>query len=88
MNDHAATPVHLDNSTPIDLNIGGDMDLVFLVAPEAAQINVGGNMNNCGFQGMNLSANDVTSINVDGAKEYWTTRMWLTSSTGASPPLI
>ena len=66
INDHAASPVHLDASTPIVLNITGDMDLVFLDAPEAAQITVGGNMNNCGFQGMNLSANDVTSINVTG----------------------
>ena len=66
INDHAASPVHLDASTPIVLNINGDMDLVFLDAPEAAQITVGGNMNNCGFQGMNLSANDVTSINVTG----------------------
>ena len=40
------------------------MDLIFLGAPEAAQINVVGNMNNCGFQGMNLAAGDVTSINV------------------------
>src|SRR5208282_119229 len=63
---HAATPIHLNNPTPIELNISGDMDLVFLNVPEAAQINVGGNMNNCGFQGMNLSANDVTSINVAG----------------------
>jgi hypothetical protein len=42
------------------------MSLVFLGVPEAAQITVGGNMDNCGFQGMNLSANDVTSINVTG----------------------
>ena len=40
------------------------MSLMILTAPEAAQINVVGNMYNCGFQGMNLSANDVTSINV------------------------
>jgi filamentous hemagglutinin family protein len=63
---HAVSPVHLNNSTPIVLNISGDMDLVFLDVPEAAQINVAGNMNNSGFQGMNLSASDVTSINVTG----------------------
>lgn len=55
INDHAASPIHAGNPTPISLDIGGDMNLVFLAAPEAAQINVGGNMNNCGFQGMNLS---------------------------------
>ena len=42
------------------------MNLVVLDAPEAAQITVGGNMYNCGFQGMNLSADDVTSIHVTG----------------------
>lgn len=65
-NDHAATPIHEDDPTPIDVNVGGDMDLVALSVPEAAQINVTGNMNNCGFQGMNLAANDVTSIHVGG----------------------
>jgi filamentous hemagglutinin family protein len=65
-NDHASSPIHLNNPTPIVLDIAGDMDLVNLVVPEAAQISVGGNMNNCGFQGMNLSANAVTSINVTG----------------------
>ncbi|MGA2029925.1 MAG: hypothetical protein ABSG87_07610 [Verrucomicrobiota bacterium] len=64
LNDHAAIPVHLNNPTPITLNISGDMDYVLLGAPEAAQINVVGNMNNSRFQGMNLSANDVTSIDV------------------------
>jgi filamentous hemagglutinin family protein len=70
INDHAASPIHAailtdpNNSTPIALNISGDMSLVLLDAPEAAQINVVGNMYNCRFQGMNLYANDVTSINV------------------------
>jgi filamentous hemagglutinin family protein len=70
INDHAASPIHAptltdpNNSTPIVLNISGDMSLVLLDAPEAAQINVVGNMYNCRFQGMNLYANDVTSINV------------------------
>lgn len=64
--DHADTPVHENNPTPIDVTVGGDMDLVALTVPEAAQINVTGNMNNCGFTGMNLGANDVTSIKVGG----------------------
>jgi filamentous hemagglutinin family protein len=61
---HAATKTNPNNATPIALNISGDMSLVLLDAPEAAQINVVGNMYNCRFQGMNLYANDVTSINV------------------------
>src|SRR5450432_978467 len=66
LNDHAATPVHLGNPTPLTLNISGDMSLVLIGAPEAAQITVGGNLNNSRFQGMNLSASDVTRITVAG----------------------
>ena len=62
LNDHAASPVHLNQETPLTLNISGDMDYILLGAPEAAQINVLGNMNNCRFQGMNLSLADTTSI--------------------------
>jgi filamentous hemagglutinin family protein len=63
-NDHAASPVHYGSESPVQLNISGDMDLVQLDSPEAAQINVVGNMNNSAFQGMNLSASDTTSITV------------------------
>ena len=62
--EHADTPIHLGNPTPVELNISGDMNLVTLVSPEAAQINVVGNMNNCGFEGMNLNGSDITSITV------------------------
>jgi filamentous hemagglutinin family protein len=64
LNDHADTPIHLNNPTPIDLSISGDMSLVLLGAPEAAQINVGGDMNNSRFQGMNLSADPNQSVQV------------------------
>ena len=67
LNDHAATPVHLNSEQPIALNISGDMNYLLLGAPEAAQINVVGNMNNCRFQGMNLNDADVTSITVGQA---------------------
>jgi len=61
---NAANPIHLGQATPVDINVSGDMDQVFLSSPEAAQINVVGNMNNCRFQGMNLNTSDVTSITV------------------------
>jgi filamentous hemagglutinin family protein len=64
---HATTPVHLNSEQPVALNISGDMNLVFLGASEAAQINVVGNMNSSRFQGMNLSSSDVTSITVGAA---------------------
>lgn len=66
LTDHAATPVHAGHETPIDLNISGSMDDVYLGVPEAATISVAGSMNNCSFQGMNLAPGDVTSINVAG----------------------
>ena len=56
INDHATLPIHANSPTPLSLDIGGDMDLMSLTVPESAQISVGGNMNNCSFQGMNLSA--------------------------------
>jgi filamentous hemagglutinin family protein len=68
--DHAASPIHLDASTPIYLHVGGDMNYINLTFPEAAQINVDGNMNNCGFQGMNLSSDpsyQVQILEADGS---------------------
>ncbi len=64
LNDHATTPVHLNSEDPVDLNISGNMSLVLLGSPEAAEINVVGNIYNSRFQGMNLKSTDVTSINV------------------------
>ncbi len=66
-NDHAASPVHLNNSTPIELDVAGDMNLINLVVPEAAQISVGGNMINCGFQGMNLSPESGFQVQIQEA---------------------
>jgi hypothetical protein len=64
--DHALTPVHAGSEMPLVLNIAGNMDDVLLGASEAAQVTVGGNLVDSRFQGMNLSANDVTSIDVGG----------------------
>ena len=65
-NDHAATPVHVGSETLVTLNVSGDMKLVALMAPEAAQVSVNSNMLNCAYQGMNLTPSDVTSISVTG----------------------
>jgi fibronectin-binding autotransporter adhesin len=81
--DHAAVPVHLNNVTPVTLNISGDMDNILLTMPEAAQINVGGNMNNTRFTGQNLKDSDVTSITVAGDI---LNRNEFTSITVAAPP--
>jgi filamentous hemagglutinin family protein len=65
--DHAASPVHADVSTPIYLNIGGSMNYINLIVPEAAQLNVGGDMINCGFQGMNVSADPGFQVQISEA---------------------
>ena len=63
---HAPVPVHLNNLTPVTLDIAGDMNGILFNANEAAQIHVGGNMNNSRFSGQNLFAADSTRINVTG----------------------
>ena len=64
--DHATTPVHLNSEQTVELNIAGDVNLISLFSSEAATVNVGGNLINSRFQGMNLNGADVTSINVAG----------------------
>ena len=64
--DHAAIPLHLNDSDPIQLNIAGDMSNILLGAPKFAHIKVGGDMINSRFDGQNLHASDVTSIDVTG----------------------
>jgi filamentous hemagglutinin family protein len=66
ISDHAAVPIHLNSATEVSLDISGDMDNIELVSPEAAQIKVGGNLNNSSFFGQNLHPGDTTSINVTG----------------------
>jgi len=67
INDHAATPVHIDDNRSVDLNISGDMQGIYLVSAEKADITIGGDMINCRLDAQNLHAGDVTSINVTGA---------------------
>jgi filamentous hemagglutinin family protein len=62
--DFAAVPVHENSPTPVALNISGNMNNIYLAVPEAAQINVVGDMNNCSFQGQNLAADPNQSITV------------------------
>jgi filamentous hemagglutinin family protein len=67
LNDHAAVPVHINDNRSVELNISGDMTGIYLGLAEQAQVNVGGNMINCRFDGQNLHPGDVTAINVTGA---------------------
>jgi filamentous hemagglutinin family protein len=84
--DHSAgVPVQADDPNPVFLNISGDMENLNLVTSKAAQINVTGNMINCGFSGQNLAGIDVTSIKVGGAIENASS---FSSISGVSIPLV
>lgn len=56
----------VNNPHPVDINIAGNMDTLNLITDKAVQLSVGGNINNCGFSGQNLSPSDITSITVGG----------------------
>lgn len=70
--DHGSTPIALNSSEPVAINIDGDMKNVILQTTKATQITVGGDMINSQFTGQNLhpyDANDpasITSIDVHG----------------------
>jgi hypothetical protein len=64
--DHGATLAELDNPDPVLIDISGNMENLTLITTKETEINVGGDMINCGFSGQNLHASDVTSIHVAG----------------------
>ena len=64
INDHASTPLHLNDSTSIQLDIAGDMVGILLAVPKRAEISIGRDLINSRFDGQNLHATDATSINV------------------------
>jgi len=66
LNDHATTPPELNNSTPVDITVGGNIETVDLYTAKATKITVLGDVINSGFVGENLHESDVTSINVRG----------------------
>lgn len=63
---HAAKPLHLDDPEPVKLAISGNIENLFLRLPKKADIEVGGNTLNFGFEGQNLSAADRTRIAIQG----------------------
>jgi filamentous hemagglutinin family protein len=61
---HAITPLHLNDSSPVTLDISGDINSFGLTVPTFAQINVVGDTYNFGFVGQNLTPPQTTSIDV------------------------
>jgi filamentous hemagglutinin family protein len=64
--DHATTPIHVNDSQPVTLDIAGDMSNILLVSPKATDITIGGDMINSRLQIQNLHSTDVSSLNVTG----------------------
>ncbi len=73
---HAGTPLHLGGTgAGVHLDISGNLQNIYLTSPEAADIHVHGNAVNFAFQGQNLSASDVTQVQIDGdysVRSDWT----------------
>jgi filamentous hemagglutinin family protein len=84
--DHAATPVQLNNDQPVVLNIAGDLDDVTLISPKAAQVTVGGNMNDVSFTGQNLHGSDTTFFHVAGSIVDQNTYAFVSLSTALTLP--
>jgi filamentous hemagglutinin family protein len=64
--DHASSPIHLNDSHPVTLSISGDMTDVMLVSPKRAVISIGGDMTDSRFSIQNLHSSDTTSLIVGG----------------------
>ena len=71
--DHGGAPVHLYDAsgnpvaeTTCTINVGGDMNNIALSLPEAAKINVTGNVKNSSFYIQNLHPTDLSTFAVGG----------------------
>jgi filamentous hemagglutinin family protein len=66
LGDHASTPPELNNTTPVEITVGGNIETVDLYTSKATHITVVGDVINSGLVGENLHDSDVTSIEVGG----------------------
>ncbi|HTV62462.1 MAG TPA: filamentous hemagglutinin N-terminal domain-containing protein [Verrucomicrobiae bacterium] len=67
--DHGSLADEPGESSPVLINVSGDMENINLITTKVTDITVGEDMIDCGFSGQNLQAGDVTTINVTGAIE-------------------
>ncbi len=64
---HGSVPLHLGGTgAGTHLDIAGNLENVFLRTAEAADIRIRGNAINFGLEAQNLSADDVTTVRIDG----------------------
>lgn len=64
--DHGTAPIEVNNPNPVVVNVSGSMVNLTLSTTKETTLKVGGDMRNSNFEGQNLHASDVTSINVAG----------------------
>lgn len=64
--DHGTVPLHLNDLTPVEINISGDWNGIAVNLAKFGNIFVGGDVINCSFSGANLHDGDVTSFVVAG----------------------
>ncbi|HTV41077.1 MAG TPA: filamentous hemagglutinin N-terminal domain-containing protein [Candidatus Sulfotelmatobacter sp.] len=84
--DHGALADEPNDSTPVSIDVSGNMEDLNLIVDKVADITVGGDMINSGFSGQNLQASDITSINVAGVI-YSTSPYSFVSLTGSIPDI-
>ena len=81
---HAATPLHLNTLAPtVSLDISDDLRNLFVRSPSRTDMNIAGDAVNFSFEGQNLSANDVTRLQIGG---MYFSRSDLTFETLADTP--
>jgi filamentous hemagglutinin family protein len=66
LSDHASMPPELNNATPVEITVGGNIETVDLYTSKATHITVVGDVVNSGLVGENLHDSDVTSVFVGG----------------------
>lgn len=66
LSDHAGTPPDLNNTTPVDITVGGKIESVDLYTTKATHITVVGDVINSGLVGENLHDSDETYVHVGG----------------------
>ena len=84
--DHAAVPVHLNDTVPAHLEISGDVQDILISSAKATEFHVGGNFVNSGFIGQNLHPSDVTRLVVDGDIKNRNDYTFVTLPEGISDP--
>jgi filamentous hemagglutinin family protein len=83
IDDHASVPVHLNDPTPVALDISGSVRDILVGTPKATVFTVGGDLINSSFVGQNLAPTDVTLLQVAG--QIWNRNSWTFEPLATAP---